>query len=283
MENTITAIELLQNDKPTLTQLIKANMPIGTSDQAAEMAVLREINNVDMIFYMRPELASCDQRSVLLAVKQSIADNLTLSPNAGLVYLYPGKVRVGTDGANKPIYREVLVYDPTAEGEISIARQAGTLFDFKRPECTFDELGKVETVSFEFQVPSGGGQLRWEKVTFGKMHFERWQQKSAAKFGGNANANYTSWRGGIDPEFAGSKAIKHALKKRGTNKNEYQQQAQTKQQSSATPIETVYDKMPTSIGEIYSYEEVKIEQPTIATNLQPVTTGLTIELDANKM
>jgi len=36
-----------------------------------------------------------------------------------------------------------------------------------------------------------------------------------------ANDNYTNWKGGIDPEFARAKAIRHALKKLGTNANEY--------------------------------------------------------------
>ena len=35
-----------------------------------------------------------------------------------------------------------------------------------------------------------------------------------------ANPNYTSWKGGIDPEFARAKAVRHGLKKLGTNQNE---------------------------------------------------------------
>jgi hypothetical protein len=157
---------------------------------------------------------------VLLAVKQCICDNLTLSPIAGLVYLFPGKIQTGINPAtNAKIYKDVLVYQPTAEGEISIARQSGSILDHKRPVCTYDAEGRVQSVTFEFMVPSYG-QPRWEKVTFDQSNFEKWKQKSAAKFGGNPNANYSSWKGGIDPEFAGSKAIKHALTKLGTNANE---------------------------------------------------------------
>lgn len=217
MENN--QLSILTENKPTLTQLILINMPKGSTLQDAERVAIREITNFEMVMSLKPELAKCDPQSILLAVKQCITDNLTLAPHAGLVYLYPGKIRVGTDGANAPIYKEVLMYDPTAEGRLSIARQAGTILDHKRPICTYDHEGQVETVTVEFLVPSYQ-RPRWESITFNKSHFEKWRQKSAAKFGGNANPNYTSWKKGIDPEFAGSKAIKHALKKRGTNANE---------------------------------------------------------------
>jgi len=217
------SIALLNESVPKLTKLLLVNMPEGTTEQEAKRKAFREIMNIEAIFSLKPELAACDAGSIVLAVKQCIGDNLTLAPAAGLVYLYPQKVQVGTDpGNNAKIYKQVLVYDPTAEGRISIARQSGSILDHKRPVCVFDHDGMVESVSFTFLVPSYGG-ARWETVTFTKADFEKWKQKSAAKFGGNANGNYTSWKGGIDPEFAGSKAIRHALKKLGTNKNEIRQ------------------------------------------------------------
>lgn len=220
------SLTLLNENVPTLTQLLLVNMPEGTTELQAKRKAMREIMNIEAIFSLKPELAACDPTSILLAVKQCVGDNLTLAPSAGLVYLYPQKVQVGTDpGTNAKIYKQILVYDPTAEGRISIARQSGSILHHKRPECKFDFDGKVESVTFSYLVPTKAGNF-WETVTFTGSDFEKWKQKSAAKFGGNANGNYTSWKGGIDPEFAGSKAIRHALKKLGTNKNEertYQQ------------------------------------------------------------
>lgn len=217
MENN--SLLLLNENIPTLTTLLLVNMPVGTTELEAKRKAVREIMNVEAILSTRMELAACDPQSVVLTVKQCIADNLTLSPAAGLVYLYPQSIKVGTDSANQPIYKTVMVYDPTSEGRISIARQAGSILDHKRPVCTYDHEGKVQDVSFSFLVPSYQC-ARWETVRFGLADFEKWKQKSAAKFGGKPNANYTSWKGSIDPEFAGSKAIRHALKKLGTNKNE---------------------------------------------------------------
>jgi hypothetical protein len=72
---------------------------------------------------------------------------------------------------------------------------------------------------------------RWEKRKFDESDFLRWKTKSHQENARNkqdanfstlnyANPNYTNWCGGIDPEFARAKAIRHSLKKLGTNPNE---------------------------------------------------------------
>lgn len=220
-QNQNNSLALLNENVPTLTQLLLVNMPEGTTEMQAKRKAVREIMNIEAILSMKPELLVCEPHSIMLCVKQCIADNLTLSPAAGLVYLYPQGVCIGTDPkTNAKVYKQVMVYDPTSEGRISIARQAGSILDHRRPVCIYDLDGKVESVSFSFLVPVKGWEPRWETVTFGTADFDRWKKKSEAKFGGKANPNYTSYKDSIDPEFAGSKAIRHALKKLGTNANE---------------------------------------------------------------
>lgn len=223
MENTPTQLVLadLNNNIQTLAKIALINLPENTSMAKAERIVMKEIVNFEMVCVLKPELANLDKQSILIAVKQCIADNLTLSPNAGLVYLYPGKVATGINPkTNAKEYKDILVYEPTSEGRISIARQAGVIMDHKRPFVEFDSTGKVCAVTFEFLL-NALPKPRWEIVRFDTNDFERWKQKSAAKYNGTPNANYTSYKGGIDPEFARAKAIKHGLKKRGTNANEF--------------------------------------------------------------
>jgi|GEM_PF-3229629 len=220
--NTSLVLADLNNNIQTLAKIALINLPDGTSLEKAERIVMKEIVNFEMVCVLKPELSNLDKQSILIAVKQCISDNLTLSPNAGLVYLYPSKVCVGINPkTNAKEYKDILIYEPTSEGRISIARQAGTLLDHKRPNVEFDSTGKVCAVSFEFLF-NAMPKPRWEIVKFDTNDFERWKQKSAAKYGGTPNANYTSYKGGIDPEFARAKAIKHGLKKRGTNANEVQ-------------------------------------------------------------
>lgn len=201
-------ITILHENKPTLTQLVMVNMPQGTTEEEAQRVAVKEISNFEMILQTKPDLAGCTQMSILLAVKQTICDNLTLAPSAGLVYLIPSKV--GNDW--------VATYTPTANGLLSIAYQSGAILDHKRPVVTFNSEGKVDTVTVEFLVPSHP-EPRWEVITFTDVHFKKWRDASIKKNKGSANANYTSWNGGIDPEFAGTKAIRHGLNKRGSNGN----------------------------------------------------------------
>ena len=201
-------ITILQENKPTLTQLVMVNMPSGTTEEEAQRVALKEISNFEMILTTKPDIGGCTPLSILLAVKQTICDNLSLAPSAGLVYLIPSKV--GNDW--------VATYLPTANGLLSMAYQSGAILDNKRPVVTFDGTGKVDSVTVEFLVPSHP-QPRWESITFNDVHFKKWRDASAKKNKGAANANYTSWNGGIDPEFAGTKAIKHGLNKRGSNGN----------------------------------------------------------------
>lgn len=220
--NTSLVLADLNNNIQTLAKIALINLPDNTSIEKAERIVMKEIVNFEMVCVLRPELANLDKQSIMIAVKQCIADNLTLSPNAGLVYLYPGKVCIGQNPkTNAKEYKDILVYEPSPEGRISIARQAGVILDHKRPFVEFDSTGKVCAVTFEFFL-NALPKPRWEIVKFDTNDFERWKQKSAAKNNGNANANYTSYKGGIDPEFARAKAIKHGMKKRGTNINEVQ-------------------------------------------------------------
>ncbi len=218
METKETGLTILESNKPTLTQLVLVNMPHGTTTEEAQRMALKEISNFQMLAQLKPDLMACTPTSVLLAVKQCICDNLTLAPSSGLVYLVPSRVKVGQNGT-QDVYDWILTYDPTANGRLSIARQSGRILDNKRPAVTYDGEGKVDTVTVEFLVPSFP-QPRWEVITFTKTHFQKWMQASARKNKGNPNPNYLSWNGSIDPEFAGTKAIRHGLGKLGTNMNE---------------------------------------------------------------
>lgn len=155
-------ITILHENKPTLTQLVMVNLPSGTTEDEAQRVALKEISNFEMILTTKPDLGGCTPVSILLAVKQTICDNLSLAPSAGLVYLIPSKV--GNDW--------VATYLPTANGLLSMAYQSGAILDNKRPVVTFDGSGKVESVTVEFLVPSHP-QPRWEVITFTEVHFKK--------------------------------------------------------------------------------------------------------------
>ena len=224
-------LTILKENVPTLEALIRMNSPTGISESTIKAKALEELSHFQMLSLQKPEILDCEPLSILLAVKQVIKQNLSLDPSQGLVYTMVGSVK------NKAgQYIKVLETPETANGKISVARQCGRILDIKRPQISYNDNGQCIKVVVEFLVPSIPSP-RWEVIEFTEHNFKKWQKASHVKNSrgyrqdsGKAapdaekmnysNALYKSWNGGIDPEFAATKAIRHGLNKLGTNINE---------------------------------------------------------------
>lgn len=195
-------------------------------NQKAAAIVTQELEFLREIATTNQDVLNCTPDSVVLAVKRAMKNNLTLDPQAGLVYVKTRNVNTGTK--EKPVWAKVMETQETCNGIVSKLRMFGRILDIKRPEVKFDESGKVQSVSVEWLVPSTP-QPRWERAEFAEYDFARWRTASHKERSRGAqdasskdysNQLYTSWKQGIDPEFARAKAIRHALKKLGANANE---------------------------------------------------------------
>ncbi len=213
-----TALALLKKDIATIEAIIGLNATEGTNVAAI---ALQELDFLSMHMIAKPFIADCLPETVIQAVKYSLKNNLSLDPNAGLVYLMPISVKVGAG------YKQALEIKPTADGKLSIAYQCGTILDHERAIIKKDGNGKVTEASVNILLPSVPNP-RWEKVEIDQSDFDRLKKYSHIKNsrGKNdakmdtlnyANPLYSSFNGGIDPEFARSKVISIALKKRGSN------------------------------------------------------------------
>lgn len=222
---------ILRENVPTLEALIRMNSPAGVSNDAIKAKALEELSHFQMLSLQKPDILDCEPLSILLAVKQVIKKNLSLDPSQGLVYTMVGSVK---NKEGKHI--KVLETPETANGKISVARQCGRILDLKRPRISYNDNGQCSKIVVEFLVPSIPAP-RWEVIEFTEHNFKKWQRASHVKNSRGykqdsgkpapdankmnyANALYTSWNGGIDPEFAATKAIRHSLNKLGTNVNE---------------------------------------------------------------
>lgn len=217
---------VVKQELPQFKALIALNARPGTD---VETLAIQELEFLQQRALTVPAIYECVPQTIVMAVKGAISKNLSLDPDAGLLYVKTRNVKSGDQ------WMKVLEVQPTANGLISINRQCGRVLDVKRPEVTKDASGKVISVYVEFLLPSydlnGNKTARWEKVSFDEDDFYRWRRASHKENGRNkqdanaetmnyANENYTNFRGGIDPEFARAKAIRHGLKKLGTNMNE---------------------------------------------------------------
>ena len=211
-------IALVKQDLSTIQGIIGLTVKDKNSIPAI---ALQEIEFLNMHMLTKPFIAECEPASVLQAVKYSLKNSLSLDPNAGLVYLMPSSVRVGN------AYVKVLEIKPTAEGKISMAKEAKSLLYNEQAKVKTNAAGKVISASVRMLFPCPVGPI-WETVEIDENEFERLRKFSHIKNArGKQDANldtlnyanplYTNYRGGIDPEFARSKVISAALKKRGTN------------------------------------------------------------------
>lgn len=214
------ALKILEEQKETLIALSAINLPAGVDPRAL---VIQELDFLNQVSISKPEILACVPATIEYGVKYALKNNLTLDPNAGLVYIKTRNINTGTQQAAN--WQKALEVQPTCNGLLSINYQCGKIIDHKNPEVIKDANGKVTGVIFEIQKHNG----RWEKFEFDESNFSKWRAashkensrgKQDAATKDYSNPNYTNWKGGIDPEFARAKAIRHSLKKLGTNPNE---------------------------------------------------------------
>ena len=226
-----------QPQQLSLTKILEPEIPtlvaiLSLSNEAKDLqtVVLQELTYLEQHALVKPEIANIakgnpqQQQTIVLAIKSAMRKNLTLDPNAGLVYVKTRKLQLGNQ------WVETLEIQETANGLLSFNRQMGRILDFTRPKVTKNDKGRVTGVSMRLLLPSPLGP-RWEDYDYDESDFKRWatyshKERSRNKADANlntlnyANHLYKSWEGGIDPEFARAKCIRHSLKKLGTNPNE---------------------------------------------------------------
>ncbi len=218
---------LATQELPTLNALVKINTAPGTD---ASTIALQELDYLQQQAIAKPIIYECVKslpETVISGIKYVLKNNLSFDPNAGLVYIKSRNVEIGGQ------WKKALEVQPSADGLISIARQCGRILDVDRPRVLKDDKGKVVSVIARFLVPSFDVNRKpvaeWREREYDESDFSRWKNashkensknKSDAATKDYSNPNYRSFNGGIDPEFARAKAIRHGLKKLGTNQNE---------------------------------------------------------------
>lgn len=220
-----------------LTKILEPEIPtlmaiLSLSNEAKDLqtVVLQELTYLEQHALAKPEIINIakgnpqQQQTIVLAIKNTMRKNLTLDPSAGLVYVKTRKLQLGNQ------WVETLEIQETANGLLSFNRQLGRILDFTRPKVTKNDKGRVTGVSMRLLLPSPLGP-RWEDFDYDESDFKRWATYSHKERSRNkadadakalnyANHLYRSWEGGIDPEFARAKCIRHSVKKLGTNSNE---------------------------------------------------------------
>lgn len=197
----------------------------GRLPEEVEAFVMNEIQYLQERVQMAPALEECSTESMLMCIRHALRDNVSLDGNAGLVYIYPQKIKVA-----KNEYKTVAHYELSPNGRISLARQTGNILDFERPQL-IKEGEKVVGGFMKILKPSYP-EPRWETYDYNQSDIDRWAKFSSKKnkkwdnaqrkfVEGSPNALYSSGPGGgIDEGFMKAKIVKHTLKQLGINASE---------------------------------------------------------------
>lgn len=212
--------KIIEPEVPTLMAILS----LSNETKDLQTVVLQELTYLEQHALAKPEIVTCNKKTMVLAIKSTMRKNLTLDPSAGLVYVKTRKMQINGQ------WVDALEIQETANGLLSYNRQLGRILDFTRPKVEKNDKGRVIGVSMRLLLPSPLGP-RWEEFDYDESDFKRWatyshKERSRNKQDANAqtlnyaNHLYRSWEGGIDPEFARAKCIRHSCKKLGTNPNE---------------------------------------------------------------
>lgn len=267
---------VLVQETPAFSAIYSAVNP-GVPVHVVNALIEQEKDYLRMHMVTKDWIGNCVPETIAQAIKYAITNRLSLDPNAGMVYLMPASIKVGN------VWKNILEIKPTADAKIWLAKEAGTIIDNERPTVTKNSAGKVTSAAVNIQLATG----RWEVTEIDESDFERMKKASHVKNGRGksdadlatmnyANKLYTSFNGGIDPEFARSKVISTALKKRGTNMSNarsYTSTPFTQQNGAGVNVEknnfqqqSEFDKRENGNDQKFDhYEEVK-EDPVPAQN-----------------
>ena len=204
---------------------------IGCSESQVAAIVENEMENLEYLAMLNPALTKCELPSVRMAFKRTIMQGLSFDPDAGLVYTTTRNVKVkNVDGTEKTIL--VMEAKPTVNGMVSICMRAGSLKEVVKCKANFDEKGYVKDVVVILRpVDASDIAVVVTLADFKKRELASHNQNTGTKGGNfqtlnNANKLYSSYypenpgqahtyekKGGIDPAFAETKALKIAIKK----------------------------------------------------------------------
>lgn len=242
--NQLSVTNILNPIVPTLTHLMMGK--VGGNREYIEARVHQEIENLNYLCLSNPVIAECIPETIKYAIRKVITQGLSFDPDAGLVHITTRNMTIkGPDG--KDVIHKKLEVTNTVNGDYSLYKMSKALIGINSPTVTYDEKGYVQSVLIELIVPNGTGGARIMPFTFDAGYFKTLEKYSHKQnsFGKKsnevnnatlnwANQNYSNYypenpaknhsyddKGGINPGFAITKALKHAFRRAKLDKNPY--------------------------------------------------------------
>ncbi len=194
----------------------------GHSQEQAKDLAEKEAYHLSQLMCDSEDLRSIASKNpavLLMEMRKIPLLGVSLDPSLKLAYLIvqdkaAGKVQLEVTGRGKVVQAIaqglVQSVDVTVvfEGDQVKADEKGLLHILPN----FND-GKSKVIGCWITITWPDGRITQD--IYKQSHIENWMKRSEKRFKGTANANYTSFNGGIEPGFMVSKAIKHKLDRIG--------------------------------------------------------------------
>lgn len=230
----------------------------GHDPDKAKVLAEKESYHLAQLLVNTPDLQQVQPSSLIMEMRKLPMMGLSLDPTLKLAYLYVqdkrrGIVTLEANGRGKAVQAIAQNIISGIETQIvfegdSIVRENG--LNIVVPG--FKGAAKVVGGFVNITMPDG----RITQTSYNQSHIDSWKSRSAKKFGGSANANYSSFNGGIEPGFMESKMLKHRLDRVGINPMGGAFKAVSREAIERLPV----DNTPTVIVEEVDAEEVQATQ-----------------------
>lgn len=209
----------------------------GNSAAVAKSLAEKEAYHLAQLMADNADLQNIPPAALMMEMRKIPLQGVTLDPTLRLAYLIiqdkaKGKVSLEVNGRG-------MAVQAIAQGIIKTINTE-CIFEGDKTEYVDKEVVIIPTFKAGSKVIGGICSITWPdgKITqeyFREGHIKSWESRSAKKFYGRANANYTSFNGGIEPGFMQSKMLKHKLNRLGINPLPFAYKRLTAEQLEALP------------------------------------------------
>lgn len=211
---------IIQYAPTGFTSLVKLFEHAGNNNDEADNLAKKEVWHLANLVINNNDLQTIHPASLMMELKKVPLMGLTLDPSLKLMQLIihdkgKGIVALEATGRGKAVQ---AISQEIIKNVSTKVIMLGDRVD-RLPNGALDV-----TPSFTPNAVVIGGVItlyydnnRVESFVYDQSHINNWQKRSAARFRGTANKNYTSYNGGMEPGFMETKMLKHRLDKIGIN------------------------------------------------------------------
>lgn len=190
----------------------------GNDPEVAKALAEKEAYHLGQLMADNPDLAAVPPAALAMEMRKIPLQGVSLDPALKLAYIQiddkaQGKVSLQITGRGKAVQgiAQNLIRDVDTQVIFSgdeVVRENGMLCVIPKFKENAPVIGGIITITWK------DGRITQD--AYNQSHIRSWMGRSAARFR-NANKNYTSFNGSIEPGFMQTKMLKHKLDRIGIN------------------------------------------------------------------